>query len=62
MVNQTPDDFVFGLKVTDAITSKKFPNFPRFGQMAGKSNESFLNAGLLHCATLMGSNEGKKAS
>ena len=25
MVNQTPDDFRFGLKVTDAITIKKFP-------------------------------------
>ena len=25
MVNLTPDDFMFGLKVTDAITIKKFP-------------------------------------
>ena len=26
MVTQTPDDFVFGLKVTDTITIKKFPS------------------------------------
>ena len=26
MVEQTPDDFLFGLKVTDAITIKKFPS------------------------------------
>src|SRR5690349_10428697 len=46
MVNQTPDEFVFGLKVTDAITIKKFPNLPRFGDQAGKPNENFLNAEL----------------
>jgi uncharacterized protein YecE (DUF72 family) len=26
MVNETPDDFFFALKVTDAITIKKFPS------------------------------------
>ena len=31
-VNQTPDDFVFGLKVTDTITINKFPKLDRFGQ------------------------------
>jgi uncharacterized protein YecE (DUF72 family) len=46
MVNQTPDDFVFGLKVTDAITIKKFPKLDRFGDQAGKSNENYLNAEL----------------
>jgi uncharacterized protein YecE (DUF72 family) len=46
MVNQTPDDFVFGFKVTDAITIKKFPNLARFGDQAGKPNENFLNAEL----------------
>lgn len=46
MVNQTPDDFVFGLKVTDTITIKKFPNLDRFGQQAGKPNANFLNADL----------------
>lgn len=46
MVNQTPDDFMFGLKVTDAITIKKFPKLDRFGDQAGKPNENFLNADL----------------
>jgi uncharacterized protein YecE (DUF72 family) len=46
MVDQTPDDFVFGLKVTDTITIKKFPKLPRFGDRAGKPNENFLNADL----------------
>jgi uncharacterized protein YecE (DUF72 family) len=46
MVGQTPGDFVFGLKVTDAITIKKYPNLDRFGQRAGKPNENFLNAEL----------------
>jgi uncharacterized protein YecE (DUF72 family) len=46
MVNQTPEDFLFGLKVTDAITIKKFPNLARFGDQAGKGNENFLNAEL----------------
>jgi uncharacterized protein YecE (DUF72 family) len=52
MVNQTPDDFRFGLKVTDAITIKKFPNLDRFGQQAGKPNENFLNAELFARAFL----------
>jgi uncharacterized protein YecE (DUF72 family) len=52
MVNKTPDDFVFGLKVTDAITIKKFPNLPRFGDQAGKPNENFLNAELFTKAFL----------
>lgn len=46
MVNQTPDDFLFGLKVTDAITIKKYPKLDRFAEQAGKPNESFLNADL----------------
>lgn len=46
MVNLTPDDFVFGLKVTNAITIKRFPNLDRFDQQAGKLNENFLNADL----------------
>ena len=37
MVNQTPDDFLFGLKVTDAITIKKFPKLDRFGEQAGQA-------------------------
>ena len=52
MVNQTPDDFLFGLKVTDAITIKKFPKLDRFGQQAGKPNANFLNADLFAKAFL----------
>ncbi len=44
LVSQVPADFLFGLKVTDEITIKKFPNLPRFGLRAGKPNENFLNA------------------
>ena len=46
MVGQTPDDFLFGLKVTDTITIRKFPRLDRFGEQAGKLNENFLNADL----------------
>ncbi len=52
MVNQTPDDFLFGLKVTDAITIKKFPKLDRFGDQAGKPNENYLNAELFAKAFL----------
>ena len=52
MVNQTPDDFMFGLKVTDTITIRKFPKLGRFGQQAGKANENFLNADLFAKAFL----------
>lgn len=41
---QVPDDFCFGFKVTDAITLKRFPNLPRFGTRAGRSNPDFLSA------------------
>jgi len=46
MVDQTPDDFLFGLKVTDAITIKKFPKLDRFGEQAGRTNDNFLNGDL----------------
>jgi uncharacterized protein YecE (DUF72 family) len=46
MAAQVPEDFQFGFKVTDAITLKKFPNLDRFGERAGKPNQTFLNAGL----------------
>ena len=44
MAELVPADFQFGLKVTDAITIKKFSNLHRFGELAGKPNENFLNA------------------
>jgi uncharacterized protein YecE (DUF72 family) len=46
LVEAVSDDFLFGLKVTDEITIKQFPNLPRFGAKAGKPNESFLKADL----------------
>ncbi len=52
MVCQTADDFLFGLKVTDAITIEKFPNLDRFGRQAGKPNENLLNGDLLTKAFL----------
>jgi uncharacterized protein YecE (DUF72 family) len=50
LADQVPDDFRFGLKVTDAITIKKFPNLPRFGVKAGQKNADFLNADLFATA------------
>lgn len=41
---QTPEDFRFAFKVTDAITLKRFPDLPRFGPRAGQANPDFLNA------------------
>ncbi|PYJ07731.1 MAG: DUF72 domain-containing protein [Verrucomicrobia bacterium] len=52
MMNAVPDDFRFGLKVTDEITIKKFTKLPRFGLRAGKLNENFLNADLFASAFL----------
>jgi hypothetical protein len=46
MAEQLPEDFLFGLKVTDTVTIKKYPKLDRFGDMAGKPNENFLNADL----------------
>lgn len=46
LVDAVPSDFLFGLKVTDEITIKRFPNLPRFGVKAGRFNENFLNADL----------------
>lgn len=46
MADQVPDDFRFAFKVTDAITIKRFPALPRFGEHGGKVNEQFLNAPL----------------
>ena len=52
MVSQVPSDFLFGFKVTDEITVKKFINHPRHGIRAGKPNENFLNADLFATAFL----------
>lgn len=52
LADQVPDDFRFGLKVTDAITVKRFPRLPRFGARAGQANPDFLNADLFATAFL----------
>ncbi len=46
MTSQVLGGFLFGFKVTDAITIKRFPNLERFGDRAGKPNETFLDAGV----------------
>lgn len=46
LAGQVPADFLFGLKVTDTITLKRYPSLPRFGALAGEVNEHFLNADL----------------
>lgn len=43
LASQVPLDFLFGFKVSDAITVKRMPNLPRFGEMAGKPNPRFLD-------------------
>src|SRR5262245_50953076 len=52
LVAQVPSDFLFGFKVTDVITLKRYPNLPRFGAQAGEVNEQFLNADLFASAFL----------
>lgn len=52
LAEQVPADFLFGFKVTDAITVKKFPRLDRFGELAGQPNENFLNADLFATAFL----------
>lgn len=39
----TPLDFRFAFKVTDEITTRRFPNLPRHGPKAGQMNSSFLD-------------------
>jgi len=46
MAAHVSEDFRFAFKVTDEITMRRFPNFPRFGRRAGQTNEYFLNAPL----------------
>ena len=46
LADQVPADFLFGLKVTDAVTIKNYPNLDRFGGLAGKMNENYLNVDL----------------
>lgn len=43
---QVPDGFRFSHKVTDTVTTRHFPNFPRHGSHAGKRNPVFLDSGI----------------
>lgn len=52
LADQVPDDFRFGLKVTDEITIKKYPQHARHGAKAGQLNRDFLNAELFTTAFL----------
>jgi len=52
LVSQVPADFQFAFKVTDSITLRRFANLPRFGALAGKPNEHFLDARLFANAFL----------
>lgn len=52
LARQVPEGFLFGFKVTDAITIKNYPGLPRFGDKAGKPNEHFLDADLFKAAFL----------
>src|SRR5881394_35820 len=40
MGSQVPQDFLFGFKVTDEITLKKFTNLPRFEEFAAVFEEA----------------------
>ena len=40
MVSQVPADFLFGFKVTDEITIRKFTNLPRFEEFAAVFEEA----------------------
>ncbi len=46
MAAQVPPDFRFGLKVPEAITVKRYPTLPKYGDRGGTLNEDFLNAPL----------------
>jgi uncharacterized protein YecE (DUF72 family) len=52
LAEQVPEDFRFGFKVTDTITIRNYPQLNRFGDLAGKPNENFLNADLFARAFL----------
>lgn len=43
-MEQTKDDFRFGIKATENITVFKYPKHKRYGHLAGTYNEHFLDA------------------
>ena len=50
--DSTVEGFTVSLKVTDRITMKRYPELPRFGQLAGAENPDFLNVALFEDAFL----------
>ena len=44
---QVPERFRFAFKVPEQITCKVFPGHPRYGDLAGKDNQAFLDAAML---------------
>jgi uncharacterized protein YecE (DUF72 family) len=46
IAKQTPDGFKIGLKATEFVTLKRFPQLGRWGEKAGQDNPDFLNAKL----------------
>jgi uncharacterized protein YecE (DUF72 family) len=50
--DQLPDDFRFGFKVTEAVTTKRYPRIAKSGLKAGQVNPDFLNADLFATAFL----------
>ncbi len=52
MAGLVPEDFLFAFKVTDTVTIRRFPRLARFGDLAGKVNENYLNASLFERAFL----------
>lgn len=52
LVKQTPPSFKLCFKVTDEITTRRFPNLPRHGDRAGCYNGHFLNGDLFRAAFL----------
>src|SRR5215831_3636801 len=46
LVGAVPSDFLFGFKVTELVTTKKFTKQRRYGMNAGKPNGGYLDAEL----------------
>jgi len=48
LFGKVPASFRFAFKVPEQVTCKVFPRHARYGPQAGKENESFLDAHMLH--------------
>jgi uncharacterized protein YecE (DUF72 family) len=52
VISQTPEDFLWGLKIPEQISVPVWPVHPRYGALAGLANPTFLDTGLLEQAFL----------